>query len=205
MPSGARADAIWSAPSAAWGARMASMFLLTYSAPIKDLEIGEVLITQGEMGTDLFVLESGQLAVERDGVKIATIDQSDSLIGEMGLLLHKPHSATVRAETNSKVRVVADAMRVLERHPDITLRLASLLCHRLDETSGLVSELSRQVSGSAEKTLVGRILSSLVTTPGRRAVRRWARSPHGCRLRGSHGSAQTDPSALSLPPRQRRW
>ena len=147
---------------------MASMFLLTYSAPIQDLEIGEVLITQGSMGTDLYVLESGQLAVERDGVKIATIDQADSLIGEMGLLLHKPHSATVRAETNSKVRVVADAMRVLERHPDITLRLALLLCQRLDETSGLVSELSRQVSGTAEKTLVGRILSSLVTTPGGR-------------------------------------
>ena len=147
---------------------MASMFLLTYSAPILDLEIGEVLITQGSMGTDLYVLETGQLAVERDGVKIATIDQSDSLIGEMGLLLHKPHSATVRAETNSKVRVVADAMRVLERHPDITLRLASLMCQRLDETSGLVSELSRQVSGTAQKTLVGRILSSLVTTPVRR-------------------------------------
>lgn len=147
---------------------MASMFLLTYSAPIMELEIGDVLITQGEMGSDLYVLEAGQLAVERDGVKIATIDQHDSLIGEMGLLLHKPHSATVRAETNSKVRVVADAMRVLERHPDITLRLAGLLSHRLDETSGLVSELSRQVSGTAEKTLIGKILSSLVTTPTKR-------------------------------------
>ena len=147
---------------------MASMFLLTYSAPIQELEIGDVLITQGEIGTDLYVLETGQLAVERDGVKIATIDQSDSLIGEMGLLLHKPHSATVRAETNSKVRVVADAMRVLERHPDITLRLAGLLCHRLDETSGLVSELSRQVSGTTERTLIGKIFSSLVTTPVRR-------------------------------------
>lgn len=147
---------------------MASMFLLTYSAPIRELEIGDVLITQGSMATDLFVLETGQLAVERDGVKIATIDQPDSLVGEMGLLLRKPHSATVRAETNSRVRVVADAMRVLERHPDITLRLASLLCQRLDETSGLVSELSRQVSGTAERTLVGRILSSLVNTPARR-------------------------------------
>lgn len=147
---------------------MASMFLLTYSAPIRDLQIGEVLIHQGEAGTDLFVLEAGQLAVERDGVKIATIDQFDSLIGEMGLLLGRPHSATVRAESNSKVRVVADAMRVLQRHPDITLRLAMLLSHRLDETSGLVSELSRQVSGTVEQSLIGRILQGLVTTPTRR-------------------------------------
>ncbi len=106
--------------------------------------------------------------MERDGTKIATIDQHDSLIGEMGLLLRRPHSATVRAETNSKVRVVADAMKVLQRHPDITLRLAMMLSQRLDETSGLVSELSRQVSGSADKSLVGRILSGLVTTPARR-------------------------------------
>jgi CRP/FNR family cyclic AMP-dependent transcriptional regulator len=147
---------------------MTSMFLLTYSAPILDLDIGDVLITQGEIGSDLYVLESGQLAVERNGVKIATIDQHDSLIGEMGLLLKRPHSATVRAETNSKVRVVADAMRVLQRHPDITLRLATLLSQRLDETSGLVSELSRQVSGAAERSLVGRILSGLVTTPTKR-------------------------------------
>ncbi len=147
---------------------MTSMFLLTYSAPILDLEIGEVLITQGEIGSDLYVLEAGKLAVERNGVKIATIDQHDSLIGEMGLLLKRPHSATVRAETNSKVRVVADAMRVLQRHPDITLRLATLLSQRLDETSGLVSELSQQISGAAERSLVGRILSGLVTTPTKR-------------------------------------
>lgn len=147
---------------------MTSMFLLTYSAPILDLEIGDVLITQGEIGSDLYVLEAGQLAVERNGVKIATIDQHDSLIGEMGLLLKRPHSATVRAETNSKVRVVADAMRVLQRHPDITLRLATLLSQRLDETSGLVSELSQQISGAAERSLVGRILSGLVTTPTKR-------------------------------------
>lgn len=147
---------------------MTSMFLLTYSAPILDLEIGDVLITQGEIGSDLYVLEAGQLAVERNGVKIATIDQHDSLIGEMGLLLQRPHSATVRAETNSKVRVVADAMRVLQRHPDITLRLATLLSQRLDDTSGLVSELSRQVSGAAERSLVGRILSGLVTMPTKR-------------------------------------
>lgn len=147
---------------------MTSMFLLTYSAPLQDLEIGEVLITQGSMGHDIFVLESGRLAVERDGVKIATIDQAGSLVGEMGLLLHRPHSATVRAETNSKVRVVADAMRVLERHPEITLRLASVLCERLDQTSGLVSELSRQVSGPAEQTLIGKIFSSLVNAPAKR-------------------------------------
>jgi CRP/FNR family cyclic AMP-dependent transcriptional regulator len=141
--------------------------LLTYSAPTRELEIGEVLINQGEFGTELYVLESGQLAVERDGVKIATIDRGDSLVGEMGLLLQRPHSATVRAETNSRVRVVADAMRVLERHPDITLRLASLLSQRLDETSGLLSELSRRVSGAEERTLIGRILAGLVTTPRR--------------------------------------
>lgn len=141
---------------------MASLLLLTYAAPTIELAKGEVLITQGGQDKDLYVLDSGRLAVERDGVKIATIDQFDALIGEMALLLGKPHSATVRAETDSKVRVVRDAMLVLERHPLITLRLATLLCQRLDDTSALVADLSHEATDKpGEQGLLGRIVATL--------------------------------------------
>ncbi len=100
------------------------------------------------------------LAVERDGVKIATIDQFDSLIGEMSLLLDKPHSATVRAETEARVRVVDDAMLVLERQPMITLRLATLLCQRLDTTSALLAEATH--GADKEESLIDRLRSALM-------------------------------------------
>ncbi len=141
---------------------MTSLLLLTYSAPTIELDKGEVLITQGESDGNLYVLDSGILSVERDGVRIATIDQFDSLIGEMSLLLGKPHSATVRASSKAKVRVVRDAMVVLERHPLITLRLATLLCQRLDSTSALLAGLSHEPEAREEVGLLGRIRASLM-------------------------------------------
>jgi len=141
---------------------MTSLLLLTYSAPTIELDKGDVLINQGESDGNLYVLDSGVLAVERDGVRIATIDQFDSLIGEMSLLLGKPHSATVRAEGKARVRVVKDAMVVLERHPLITLRLATLLCQRLDSTSALLAGLSHEPDAKVEQGLIGRLRDSLL-------------------------------------------
>ena len=141
---------------------MTSLLLLTYSAPTIELDKGDVLISQGESDGNLYVLDSGVLAVERDGVRIATIDQFDSLIGEMSLLLGKPHSATVRAEGKARVRVVKDAMVVLERHPLITLRLATLLCQRLDSTSALLAGLSHEPDAKVEHGLISRLRESLL-------------------------------------------
>jgi CRP-like cAMP-binding protein len=141
---------------------MTSLLLLTYSAPTIELDKGDVLISQGESDGNLYVLDSGVLAVERDGVRIATIDQFDSLIGEMSLLLGKPHSATVRAEGKARIRVVKDAMVVLERHPLITLRLATLLCQRLDSTSALLASLSHEPDAKVEHGLIGRLRSTLM-------------------------------------------
>ena len=128
-----------------------------------ELDKGDVLINQGESDGNLYVLDAGMLSVERDGVRIATIDQFDSLIGEMSLLLGKPHSATVRAEGRARVRVEQDALKVLERHPLITLRLATLLCQRLDQTSALLAGLSHDGTiRQVELGLVARLRSSLL-------------------------------------------
>ena len=145
---------------------MASLITLIYSAPTRTLEKGEVLITQGDEGGDIFVLETGALAVERDGVEIATITDPDSLIGEMSVLLGREYTATVRAVKPTKVRVVEDAIRILERQPLLTLRLATLLCERLDATSALLVEMNRDKGGDAgQKGWASRLLSSLLTPP----------------------------------------
>jgi CRP-like cAMP-binding protein len=70
------------------------------SAPsysILRLAPGEELMRQGDPGGDLYVLEQGELVVERDGVAIAEISRPDSLVGEMSVVLGTPASATVRA------------------------------------------------------------------------------------------------------------
>lgn len=146
---------------------MASLLTLTYSSPTLDVAKGEELVTQGTPGRDLYVLESGKFTVERDGVEIATIERSDSMIGEMSVLLGRPHSATVRADRDSKVRVIRDAMRILEKHPELALRIAQLQSQRLDATSALLVHLNHEtVDKPSERSLIGRIFSTLMA-PGR--------------------------------------
>lgn len=144
--------------------QMASLLTLTYSQPTRTLAAGEVLISEGQKGGDLFVLESGRLSVERGGVAIATVTEPGSLIGEMSILMDRPYSATVRAERESQVRVVHDAIRYLERQPAVALHVASVLSHRLDATSALVVDLTRNSQPNAEqKGLLDRIFTTIMT------------------------------------------
>ena len=87
----------------------ASILDRTSGMPIRTLEPGEVLVSQGTTGGDLFILEHGRLLIERDHVTITTISIPGALIGELSVLLLRPTTATVRAEVETRVRVIADA------------------------------------------------------------------------------------------------
>ena len=108
------------------------------------------------------MLESGKLTVERGGVAIAKISEPGSLIGEMSVLTGSPNSATVKADGTATVRVVADAMRYIMRQPDIALHIATVLAHRLDATSAVLSELRSEAGASpAEQSRLGRVITAL--------------------------------------------
>lgn len=145
---------------------MASILALTQSQPIRSLVPGEELVTRGDEGGELFVLESGRLIVERDGVTLATIAEPGALIGEMAVLLGNDHSATVRAETAAVVRVIDNPIAFLERTPLVALHVATLACARLEATSALLVELKKETQGRAgEQGILSRIMSALSAPP----------------------------------------
>jgi hypothetical protein len=83
------------------------------------------------------------------------------------VLLQIPNSATVKAEKEATVRVVADALAYLERTPLVALRVATLVCNRLNETSKLLVELRHENKGKpAEQGLLSRLVSALATPAG---------------------------------------
>jgi CRP-like cAMP-binding protein len=145
---------------------MSSLAALAVSLPLETLAPGTHLTTEGTRSGQLYILESGSLAVQRDGVRLATIDERGAIIGEMAVLLGIPHSATVIAETEAKVRVVADALDTLSQNADFALHLATIACARLNATSALLVELKSQAAGKAkEQALMSRILMALAATP----------------------------------------
>jgi CRP-like cAMP-binding protein len=148
---------------------MDSLLTLTQSQPTLALAAGETLIAQGAAGGDLFILEDGQLVVERDGIKIATLSRPGSLVGEMSVVLGRASSATVKAERGSTVRVIRAARATLEQNPQLAMTIAEMMATRLDATSALLVELTQQHGGKVEQGLLGRILSAL-HMPGAVAV-----------------------------------
>lgn len=148
---------------------MASILTLVRSEPVRQLARGETLIEAGEQGGQMFVLETGRLNVSRDGVDVAIIAEPGALIGEMAVLLGTDHSASVRADVASTVRVIDDALAFLERTPIVALHVATLACERLDRTTALLVQLRKESEGrSGEQSLLGRIFSSLTVPASER-------------------------------------
>ncbi len=140
---------------------MASLLELTGNQPSRSLTDGEILISQGEHGGDLFVLEKGKIMIERDGVSLATLSIPGSVVGEISVLTGSNSSATVKAVGNAKVRVIRDAAKVLEVDPQLTMRLAALVASRLEATSSELVGLSREVAFKSERNVLARLASAL--------------------------------------------
>jgi aquaporin Z len=101
---------------------------------------GEVIMREGETGTEAYLVERGALRVTRDGATLADLERGD-WVGEMSLLLDEPRSATVRAVTDTQLRrVTKDSFgRVLAEDPGRTQELLRQLARRVRETSERVS------------------------------------------------------------------
>lgn len=140
---------------------MANLLVLASAHPTLTLKPGEVLIEIGEAQGDLFILASGTLRVERDGVEIARISEPGALVGEMSVLLGADHSATVTAVTPVEVRHIEDGLRWLENSPIAAIHVATLACQRLDATSAALVQLKKDTSDHREASIFDRLFGTL--------------------------------------------
>lgn len=77
------------------------------------LGAGEILVDQGEPGTDMFMLLDGVLQVEIDGETVAELG-SGAVFGELAVLGDGRRTATLRAVRASRVAVLAGTSRLAE-------------------------------------------------------------------------------------------
>lgn len=154
--------------------------LLAHSAdlPVERVAAGEVLVVEGTRPGRMLVLVSGSTTVERAGAAFARIDTPGSVFGEMSAVLDRPATATVRAETEVLVRVVADPIGFLREHPDAALEVLRTTASRLDGLTRYLVDVKHQfaeVEGHLGQ--VDRILDQLVHHQGPVARPGSARDP----------------------------
>ena len=103
---------------------------------LRDVELapGDILIRQGAMPDDVYVLEDGTVEVTRDGERIATLGAGD-VVGEIALVDPQRRTATVQAAT--PVHAVAlnlrDLPEMASEMPEIVRHLRSIAERRLAE------------------------------------------------------------------------
>ena len=123
---------------------MEELLTLTVGLPERTLAAGEVLLHQGNVTGHLFVLLQGRLLVRKGDEDFIVIDAPGACVGEMSVLLGRPHTASVVALEPSIVRVIEDAQAALDEHPPVLHAVATLLARRLDLVNQYIADVQRQ-------------------------------------------------------------
>lgn len=141
---------------------MRSIFAHCKDLPETGFEPGGLLLREGERGTRMYVLVSGEVEVLRGKVTVAAIDEPGAIFGEMSALLDIPYSASVRARTAVRVRVIEDAVGFLKSQPEVTFHAAQLLARRLRDATTYLADLKQQFQDqSGHLGMVDEILEAL--------------------------------------------
>lgn len=97
---------------------------------------GTVVIREGEMSSSLFILQSGRVGIYKNDLKIAENDEAGTLFGEMSLILGRPRTATVIAETDCVLHKIEGNIDILIRnYPEIAKKLLYNLANSLDKAN----------------------------------------------------------------------
>lgn len=97
-----------------------------------DVPAGKVLATQGQTGSEFFVIVSGKAEATRSGVPISVLGPG-TFFGEMSLLEHKPRVATVTTTEPTSVLVLTakEFDKLVESMPSVDRKMLTVIADRL--------------------------------------------------------------------------
>lgn len=109
---------------------------------------GDLVLTEGQRGTEAYVIHSGRVEVFRAGPPPLTLAVlgAGSIFGEMALITDQPRSASIRALEGVEIGVIErdDFLLHLRTAPDALLPFLRTLAERIRNLNTLVEELARR-------------------------------------------------------------
>jgi CRP/FNR family cyclic AMP-dependent transcriptional regulator len=132
----------------------------------RNVPAGTLLLHEGGRTGHLFVLIDGRIDVVKNDTVVASVSEQGAVFGEMSFLLDKPHTATVRAASDSVVYEINDAASFLRQQPAVALLIARLLAQRLNVATTYLADIMHQYAGHGDHlSMVGEILQSMINLP----------------------------------------
>ena len=110
----------------------------------KQAAAGEQLITKGEVGRELYLIEQGEVEVLDDAGKVIRVLTDGDVFGEVGVLMSTPRNATIRTKVQTDLYVLAksDFSRILRDNPNFAAAIKQVAKERFDlnvKTEGLIT------------------------------------------------------------------
>ena len=101
-----------------------------------DFAAGKPLCTQGQVGSEFYVIMEGEADVTRDGESLATLGDGE-FFGEASLLQDLPRNATVTASTPVRCFMLTRGgfLHVLEAQPEVERKVMRAFAQRLAPVS----------------------------------------------------------------------
>jgi CRP/FNR family cyclic AMP-dependent transcriptional regulator len=132
----------------------------------RNVSAGTLILHEGSTTGHLFVLIEGKLEVVKGDTVVASIVEPGAVVGEMSVLLDQPHTATVRAASNSTIYEFSDAGSFLRDQPAVALLMARLLAQRLNVATTYLADVMHQYAGHGDHlAMVGEILQNMINLP----------------------------------------
>ena len=124
---------------------------------------GTSVVHEGGRTGHLYVLIEGRLEVIKGDTVVASITEPGAVLGEMSVLLDQPHTATVRAASDSVVYEINDAAAFLRQQPGVAILIARMLAQRLNAANTYLADIKRQYAGhGTHLAMVGDLLQSMI-------------------------------------------
>lgn len=126
------------------GGPLAAERIRAYLTPL-DLAPGDYLFHQGEQADSIAIVECGRLGVyyeRRDQEPVCLCcSEHHTILGEMGLFLDGPRTASVKAERPTICQILAkdDFLRMQRDHPEVAIAFHALIIRILAQRLSLAS------------------------------------------------------------------
>jgi CRP/FNR family transcriptional regulator, cyclic AMP receptor protein len=112
----------------------------------KEIPKGTVLFREGEPGKEMFVLQSGKVAITkkvRDVEKVLAVLGPGEFFGEMAIISNKPRNASAVVEEDAKLLLIDPKTfeAMIRGNSEIAVRMIKKLAERLSDADAQIENL----------------------------------------------------------------
>ncbi len=104
---------------------------------------GEKIIKENFTDTKLFILRKGKVEVTKEGIRLTTIEDKGTYIGEISSILGIPRNATVTAVSDVSLYLVEKVSDFLKQNPEAALDLGRVLAGRIVDMNERFVEIKK--------------------------------------------------------------